>query len=101
MIFINIFLQSIIGCCEILKKRLEPVRALLKEGYTWNELVEKAFSMNINLSAMYLQREKDLNFTDFTTYDVDAAACSEVIIDVLTGENQITRVDILYDAGQS
>ena len=32
-------------------------------------------------------------------YNVYGAACSEVILDVLTGEYQVSRVDILYDCG--
>ena len=34
-------------------------------------------------------------------YEIYGAACSEAVIDVLTGETQISRVDILYDGGQS
>lgn len=33
-------------------------------------------------------------------YFVYAAACAEVIIDTLTGENRLVRADILYDAGR-
>lgn len=32
-------------------------------------------------------------------YNVYAVACTEVEIDVLTGEPQILRVDMLYDCG--
>jgi len=34
-------------------------------------------------------------------YFAYGAACTEVIIDTLTGENRITRVDILHDVGSS
>ena len=34
-------------------------------------------------------------------YYAYGAACAEVAIDVLTGENKVTRVDILHDAGRS
>jgi xanthine dehydrogenase large subunit len=34
-------------------------------------------------------------------YFAYGAACSEVIIDALTGENRVTRVDILHDCGKS
>ncbi|MCB5362918.1 xanthine dehydrogenase molybdopterin binding subunit [Pusillimonas sp. CC-YST705] len=33
-------------------------------------------------------------------YFVYAAACAEVVIDTLTGENRLLRADILYDAGR-
>jgi xanthine dehydrogenase/oxidase len=69
-------------------------------NYTWEQLVAKAFSLNLNLSTMYLQRPEE-NFKDLFNYDIDAAACSEVLIDVLTGETQILRTDILYDCGQT
>jgi xanthine dehydrogenase large subunit len=34
-------------------------------------------------------------------YFAYGAACSEVIVDTLTGENRVTRVDILHDVGKS
>ena len=34
-------------------------------------------------------------------YFAYGAACAEVAIDILTGENKVTRVDILHDAGRS
>jgi xanthine dehydrogenase large subunit len=34
-------------------------------------------------------------------YFAFGAACSEVIVDTLTGENRVTRIDILHDAGKS
>ena len=36
----------------------------------------------------------------FYAYTVYAAACSEVEIDVLTGEHSILRSDIVYDCGE-
>ena len=37
---------------------------------------------------------------DPCAYNVYGAAVSEAIVDVLTGEFQILRADILYDCGQ-
>jgi xanthine dehydrogenase large subunit len=34
-------------------------------------------------------------------YFAYGAACSEIVIDTLTGENRVTRVDILHDCGNS
>jgi len=34
-------------------------------------------------------------------YFAYGAACAEVAVDILTGENKVTRVDILHDAGRS
>lgn len=72
----------------------------MPENYTWKELIAKAFSMNYDLSAMYLERPTK-EFKDLFNYDIDAAAVSEVIVDILTGEIQILRTDILYDCGQT
>jgi xanthine dehydrogenase/oxidase len=75
----------------------------MPENYTWRDLVAKAFEMKLNLSTMNLvipfdNSEKLTVETRF--YDIDAIACTEVLIDVLTGETQVTRTDILYDCGQ-
>jgi xanthine dehydrogenase large subunit len=34
-------------------------------------------------------------------YFAYGAACSEVVVDTLTGENRVTRVDVLHDVGKS
>ncbi len=34
-------------------------------------------------------------------YDIDAAACSEVLIDTITGEMEITKTELIYDCGQT
>ena len=34
-------------------------------------------------------------------YSTYGAMCTEVELDVLSGENQITRMDVLYDCGDS
>ena len=46
-------------------------------------------------------RTDPIAIRDFFTYDIDGASCSEVCVDVLTGETQIIRTDILYDCGQT
>ncbi|CAF1074303.1 unnamed protein product, partial [Brachionus calyciflorus] len=79
--------KSVLEACKILKEKLEPYRKDMPESYTWSELIAKAFSLNADLSAMYLQRPG--KFDELMTYDIDAAACSEVLIDTLTGETQI------------
>ncbi|KAJ8719331.1 hypothetical protein PYW08_011506 [Mythimna loreyi] len=82
-------------CCEQLLARLEPVRKLLNNP-TWEELVKKSYGMFVDLQAHGFVGQNDVQA--YTIYGVTAA---EVEIDVLTGETEILRVDVLQDAGQS
>ena len=91
--------KGIIECCRMINANLEPVRKLMPDNYTWKDLIFKAYLMNVDISARYYVT-KDKNDTDVIKYDVYAAACSEVLIDVLTGDKQILRTDILYDCGR-
>lgn len=69
----------------------------------WNNVVSLAYQNRVDLSsqALYgtpgLKNSQDQQFYGYTY----SAACSEVEIDVLTGESNIIRTDILYDIGQS
>ncbi|CAH0400123.1 unnamed protein product [Chilo suppressalis] len=82
-------------CCEELLKRLLPVRKLLPDE-PWENIIQKAFDMKIDLQVHgYVANEKA------TTCFVYGVALSEVEVDILTGEYQILRVDILQDVGQS
>lgn len=87
-----------IECCKILLSRLDPVRKQMPDKYTWNDLIAKAFSVGVDLSARYwLYPNTETPFQ----YCVYGVAVSEAIVDVLSGETQILRTDILYDGGQS
>ena len=71
----------------------------MPDNYSWQGLISKAFLSNVDISARHFVT-KDKTDIDLIKYDIYAAACSEVFIDVLTGDKEITRTDILYDCGQ-
>ncbi|MHA1547210.1 MAG: xanthine dehydrogenase molybdopterin binding subunit, partial [Alphaproteobacteria bacterium] len=73
----------------------------------FKELVGKAYMARIQLSAtgfyatpeIYYDRENARGKPFF--YFAYGAAVSEVLVDTLTGENRVVRVDILHDCGRS
>ena len=89
------FFQAAKRACEILLERLKPIRA---ENPTakWSTLIEKAFENYVDLSATYMYKPSDIK-----EYDVFGAACCEVEVDLLTGNIQLRRVDIVEDVGES
>jgi xanthine dehydrogenase large subunit len=71
------------------------------------ELVKLAYLDRVSLSATGFYRTPEIHYDraahkgrPFYYYAYGAAA-SEVVIDTLTGENKVTRVDILHDVGRS
>ncbi|RAK60679.1 xanthine dehydrogenase molybdopterin binding subunit [Phenylobacterium hankyongense] len=74
-------------------------------GFT--ELVRRAYFARVSLSATGYYRTPEIHYDRATHqgrpfyYFAYGAAASEVVIDTLTGENRVTRVDILHDAGRS
>ncbi|CAO1303177.1 unnamed protein product [Diamesa tonsa] len=81
--------------CEMLLERLKPVRDELPKA-EWAEIVETAFTKSIDLSSSYMYKASDLK-----EYDILAVSCCEVEVDTLTGNIQLTRVDIVEDVGES
>jgi xanthine dehydrogenase large subunit len=78
-----------------------------KASVPFDEFVRVAYTGRVPLWSSGFYRTPKIHY-DFATltgrpffYFVYGAACSEVIVDTLTGENRITRSDILYDAGSS
>jgi xanthine dehydrogenase/oxidase len=69
----------------------------------WNNVISQAYQNRVELSSQALYRTPGLSdsldqqFYGFTY----SACCSEVEIDVLTGESNVLRTDMLYDIGQS
>jgi len=86
--------------CQELNRRLAPVKAGISSTATWQQIVEEASRQGVDLQAKgWTNQPANPNGPD--TYDSFVVACSEVRVDVLTGETQILRVDILFDAGVS
>lgn len=90
------------------------------QGQTlWQSIVSQAFSERVNLSAQArvripggTQPDTGLEFklvdgkpasepVDYFNGYTFSAACTEVEVDVLTGETTILRADLVYDAGHS
>ncbi|EPC04300.1 xanthine dehydrogenase [Litchfieldella anticariensis FP35 = DSM 16096] len=92
--------------------RLENGELVAGEGESahripWGELVQAAYMSRISLSAkgfystplIHYDREKAKGRPFY--YYAHGAAVSEVSVDTLSGEYQVTRVDILHDVGDS
>ncbi len=77
------------------------------ESIPFGELAKKAHAGRVHLSAagyyktpkLHWDREKGRGRPFF--YYAYGAACSEVLLDILTGEMSVRRVDILHDVGRS
>jgi xanthine dehydrogenase large subunit len=77
------------------------------EAITFAELIHLAWFARTSLSATGFYKTPKINYDRSTFsgrpfyYYAYGAAVSEVIIDTLTGEYRLTRVDILHDCGKS
>jgi xanthine dehydrogenase/oxidase len=74
-----------------------------KTSMMWLNVLSQAYQYRVDLSGQALYKTPglgDLNDKQFYDYTY-SAACSEVEIDVLTGETTILRADICYDMGKS
>jgi xanthine dehydrogenase large subunit len=77
------------------------------ESITFSELTKKAYMARVSMSAsgyyktpkLHWDRDKAKGRPFF--YFAYGAACSEVAIDILSGEMKVRRVDILHDVGRS
>ncbi|MGB1209030.1 MAG: xanthine dehydrogenase molybdopterin binding subunit, partial [Paracoccaceae bacterium] len=75
--------------------------------YSFAEAAQTAYEARISLSATGFYKTPKLKWDRARGtgrpffYFAYGAACSEVVLDVLTGEHRILRTDILHDAGAS
>lgn len=82
--------------CEIILERLAPVREKM-DNPSWDDLIQKAYTLGVDLQACYMYSSKD----DVKSYDVYGVCALEVEVDILTGNHDIRRVDLLEDTGRS
>ena len=77
------------------------------ETVTFDELIGQAYLARVSLSSTGFYKTPKIFYDRETAsgrpfyYFAYGAAVSEVMIDTLTGEHKLLRVDILHDAGQS
>jgi len=77
------------------------------ESIPFGELTKKAYGARVHLSAAGFYKTPKLHWDRERgkgrpfLYYAYGAACSEVAIDILTGEMNVRRVDILHDVGRS
>jgi xanthine dehydrogenase large subunit len=77
------------------------------QSIAFPDLVKQAYLARISLSSTGFYRTPDIHWDAKRAtgrpfyYFAYGAACSEVIVDTLTGEMKVERVDILHDVGHS
>lgn len=94
--------------CKAEEVRFENNQVVAGEArLDWAEFVQKAYMNRVSLSSSGFYATPKIHY-DFATgkghpflYYANGAACSEVVLDTLTGEYRVMRTDILHDVGQS
>ena len=95
--------QSVMNACAVLVARLKPYRDSIAsggKGLSWREAVAAAWNDHVQLSAQGWFAPKAVP-DDMFNYFVYGSALSVVEMDVLTGQVQTLRSDIVYDCGNS
>ncbi|CUE58771.1 xanthine dehydrogenase oxidase-like, putative [Bodo saltans] len=88
---------AVMHACETLNRRLAPFRT---KGQTWLQLITAAGAAGVELSSSGFTNAP-VNGSGIFNYNSNGAALSEVEVDILTGQYQVRRVDIVFDCGVS
>jgi xanthine dehydrogenase/oxidase len=87
--------QAVKKACQLLLDRLKPIQDENLNA-DWSEVIAKAYAKDVDLVASYMYKASDLK-----EYQVWGASCAEVEVDLLSGNIQLRRVDIMEDVGES
>jgi xanthine dehydrogenase/oxidase len=88
--------QAAMDACAKLNTILDKYRG---NGKSWADVVNAAVAGDESLTATCIFSPKADPYP--FTYYVWCAACTEVQVDVLSGDTNVLRTDIVYDCGQS
>lgn len=80
----------------MLIERIRPVRNAMPANSKWADITEACHNQNIDLRATYQFKAQDV-----ANYNIYGMASAEVEVDILTGNYQLNRVDIVEDVGES
>mmetsp|Transcript_75814 Transcript_75814/g.158036 ORF Transcript_75814/g.158036 Transcript_75814/m.158036 type:complete len:1399 (+) Transcript_75814:266-4462(+) len=105
----DLYGMAVLNACEQLNKRLEPY--MKAANGVFKKAVNSAFFDRCDLTAHGHYKTPGIGYNWFESdcskrgkpfnYFTYGAACSEVEIDVLTGDMRILRADVLMDLGNS
>ncbi|XP_068632331.1 xanthine dehydrogenase-like [Battus philenor] len=102
----DLYGMAVLDACNTLMKRLEPYKNL-ESNSKWEDWVSAAYVDRVNLAATgfyaapKIKYDPTTNSGDLYEYFTYGVACSEVLIDCLTGDHQVLRTDIVMDVGES
>jgi xanthine dehydrogenase large subunit len=97
------------------KQHCKPEQVVFAQGQVsgpdaaiaWEQLVDDAYKARVQLWSDGFYKTPKIHYDKTTLtgrpfyYFAYGAACTEVAIDTLTGENRVLKVDILHDVGKS
>jgi len=81
--------------CEKLLERMQPIKEENSKA-KWEEIAHACYLKSIELTATHMYKADECS-----AYQTWGLSCAEVEVDILTGNFQLTRVDILEDTGES
>eukprot|EP00756_Hemistasia_phaeocysticola_P034914 Hpha_TRINITY_DN16550_c0_g3::TRINITY_DN16550_c0_g3_i5::g.132669::m.132669/K00106/XDH; xanthine dehydrogenase/oxidase len=90
------------NCCIELNKNLSPVRKELGDKATWQQVAAKAVELGINLNVRKSSSDAASPIDkEGHVYNTLGAVVTEVSVDVLTGQVNMGRCDLIFDIGRS
>lgn len=98
--------MAVLDACKQILRRLEPIRAANPTA-SLAEIANAAYLQQIDLGAHGFYATPELSFDwernegRLFNYFTCGVACSEVELDVLTGDHEVRRTDIIMDLGRS
>lgn len=103
--------MAIKDACDQLNSRLAPIRAQYPKNTPMKAIAHAAYLARVNLSATGFWKMPKIGY-QWGNYDINTvkpmyyyftqgAACSEVELDLLTGDHTVLRTDIKMDVGKS
>eukprot|EP01121_Diplochlamys_sp_Union-15-3_P019602 TRINITY_DN7426_c0_g1_i1.p1 TRINITY_DN7426_c0_g1~~TRINITY_DN7426_c0_g1_i1.p1 ORF type:complete len:483 (+),score=92.27 TRINITY_DN7426_c0_g1_i1:338-1786(+) len=90
--------KAVLMACSVLNQRLAPYKHLLNNA-SWPQIVQTALSQGAQLTATGDLFPGPGPISTSLQYNSYSAICVQADVDILTGNVNIERADILYDAG--
>ncbi|XP_050664859.1 xanthine dehydrogenase-like [Leptidea sinapis] len=102
----DLYGMAVLNACNTLNERLQPFKDKNPDG-NWEDWVSAAYVDRVSLSATGFYAAPEMEYNPETNsgrifeYYTFGVACSEVLVDCLTGDHQVLRTDIVMDLGES